>query len=461
MAPRELDQLAAEASRERFQKQQETESGEGTTAPSEVDRDVVPGGGLEAVRAAGKLEELVFPIQQRRVHAQMRGLEVLRQKREQVRRERIADLGVGRVAVKPSQVVEIPGVVQLAQSVLKQGAAVHGQLGGQLVSAEVVAEEKVPPDQLRVVDLVAMPPKPLEDPARPLRGLHLEVVAVLDQAILKARRDIAAGRLAEARAEGKVKSAEVALAEQEFKRMEGLRKSAAFSQARYDDTRQQVRIAEAGLRRAESAVASARADLDLAEINLRDAEIKAPYAGVVTERLTEAGAYVQSGDPVIRMIGDQLLELEADVPFQNLAGLEPGVEVGVALDDGTRHSAVVRAILPSENPLTRTRMVRFVPNIVQARRALAHDQSVTLQIPIGPERQVLSVHKDAVIIQRDQNMVFVALGDEAQARPVVLGEAVGSRFEVRDGLDAGDLAVVRGNERLRPGDKIRIAGGAS
>ena len=272
---------------------------------------------------------------------------------------------------------------------------------------------------------------------------------------------VAAGGEQALRADPPVSFITCSLTPLEFKRMDGLRKSAAFSQARYDDTRQQVRIAEAGLRRAESAVASARADLDLAEINLRDAEIKAPYAGVVTERLTEAGAYVQSGDPVIRMIGDQLLELEADVPFQNLAGLEPGVEVGVALDDGTRHSAVVRAILPSENPLTRTRMVRFVPNIVQARRALAHDQSVTLQIPIGPERQVLSVHKDAVIIQRDQNMVFVALGDEAQARPVVLGEAVGSRFEVRDGLDAGDLAVVRGNERLRPGDKIRIAGGAS
>ncbi len=288
-----------------------------------------------------------------------------------------------------------------------------------------------------------------------------QVVAELDRAVLKARRDIAAGGLAEARAERGKELAQVALAKQDFKRMEGLRKSAAFNQARYDERRQQVARAEAGVRQADSAIASARADLALAEINLSDALVKAPYAGVVTERLSEAGAYVQGGAPMLRMIGDQLLELEAEVPFQNLAGLEPGIEVGVALDDGTRHTAVVRAILPSENPLTRTRTVRLVPNIGQTRRSLAHDQSVTIEVPIGSERQILTVHKDAIIIQRDQNMVYVAADGEALARTVILGAAVGGRFEVLEGLSAGDQAVVRGNERLRPGDKLRIAGESS
>lgn len=288
-----------------------------------------------------------------------------------------------------------------------------------------------------------------------------QVLAELDSAILKARRDIAAGGLAEARAQRGKALAEIELAKLGFKRMAGLRKSAAFSQARYDDSRQQVAIAQAGLRQADSAAASAQADLNLAEINLDDALIKAPYAGVVIERLTEAGAYVQGGDPMLRMIGDRDLELEVEVPFQNLAGLEPGIEVDVALDDGTRHTAVVRAILPSENPLTRTRTVRLVPNIGATRRSLAHNQSVTIEIPIGSERQVLTVHKDAVILRLDQNIVYVVVKGEAQVRPVVLGAAIGGRFEVIEGLAAGDKAVVRGNERLRPGAKLRIAGESS
>jgi RND family efflux transporter MFP subunit len=285
-----------------------------------------------------------------------------------------------------------------------------------------------------------------------------QVIAALDATALEARRDLYAGKLSETKAELAIEKAELTLARQNYKRHEKLKKSAAFSQARFDDAKQNVVIARAKARQAETAIAAAAADLSLAEINLHNTQIRAPYPGVVIERLTEAGAYVQVGAPVIRMIGDRDLEIEAEVPFQHLAGIEPGVEVRLQLDDGTEHSAVVRALLPSENPLTRTRVVRFIPNIGATLRPLAHDQSVTLEIPIGPERQVLSVHKDAIIIRQGKDIVFVAKGEEVEARPVRLGAAVGSRMEVLDGLGEGERVVVRGNERLRSGAKIQVIG---
>jgi len=118
----------------------------------------------------------------------------------------------------------------------------------------------------------------------------------------------------------------------------------------------------------------------------------------------------------------------------------------------------VRAIVPEENPLTRTRAVRFIPEFNQTDRPLAADQSVTIHVPVGAPRVVLSVHKDAVIKQGDTAMVFVANGEVAEPREITLGEAVGSRYEVLTGLEEGELVVVRGNERLRPGDKVRIDG---
>ena len=283
-------------------------------------------------------------------------------------------------------------------------------------------------------------------------------IAVLDDTALEARRDFYAGKLDEARAELTIKQAELALARQDYKRLQKLKKSAAFNQARFNDAKQKAAIADAKARQAETAIAAAKADLRLAEINLYNAQIRAPYAGVVTERLTEAGAYVKIGDPVIRMIGDRALEIEADVPFQHLGGLKPGIEVGLRLDDGTSHSAVVRALVPSENPLTRTRAVRFVPNIGDTLRPLAHEQSVMLRVPMGPARHVLSVHKDAIVKRRGKDLVFVVAGEGVEARPVRLGAAVGSRFEVLEGLSEGDRVVVRGNERLRPGAKVRVVG---
>jgi multidrug efflux pump subunit AcrA (membrane-fusion protein) len=83
---------------------------------------------------------------------------------------------------------------------------------------------------------------------------------------------------------------------------------------------------------------------------------------------------------------------------------------------------------------------------------------VTLEVPIGPERRVLSVHKDAIVNRQGKDIVFVAKGDEVQARPVRLGAAVGSRMEVLDGLGEGEQVVVRGNERLRSGAKVQVVG---
>jgi len=285
-----------------------------------------------------------------------------------------------------------------------------------------------------------------------------QVIAQLNQRYLKAERDLAAAELAKTNAQITTAQAELSLAQQDLNRLSGLKKSAAFNQARFDDARQNVVIAEGKVKEAEAVALSAQADLELNEINLSYAEIRAPYGGVISQRLTEAGAYVQIGAAVVRMVADQSLEIEADVPFQRLSGVKPGTRVGVKLDDGTNHNATARAIVPEENPLTRTRAVRFVPEFGEFDRPLAVDQSVTVHVPVGTRRDVLTVHKDAVIRRGSNSFVYVAIDGIAERRQISLGESTGGRFEVLDGLQENEQVVVRGNERLRPGDKLRING---
>jgi RND family efflux transporter MFP subunit len=179
---------------------------------------------------------------------------------------------------------------------------------------------------------------------------------------------------------------------------------------------------------------------------------------VISRRLSEAGAYAGEGDALVAMIADQSLEVEADVPSNRLLGLTPGTAVDAFLDDGTRFTATVRAIIPNENPLTRTRAVRFEPDFgaLNAATPLANEQSVTVQVPVGAPRQIVSVHKDAIIKQPGDTIVFAVVDGKAQPRSIRLGEAVGSRYEVLDGLREGELVVVRGNERLRPGTPVQI-----
>ncbi len=287
-----------------------------------------------------------------------------------------------------------------------------------------------------------------------------QIIAIINEASHQAERDLAAGRLAEAEAELVTQQAQMILARQELHRLEALKKSSAFSQARYDDSKQGVAVAEAEVTKAEAAVASARAQLRMEDLHLGYTKVRAPYDGVVTRRLSEAGAYVQVGAPLVYLIADHDLEVEVEIPSHRLSALTPGARIQFALDNGSQHSAAVRAVLPAENPLTRTRTVRLVPQFDGDMGLLADQQSVTVQVPIGAGRQVVSVHKDAIIKRQGKDIVYVVDDGNAQAREIQIGEPLGSRVEVLKGVEEGESVVVRGNERLQPGAKVRI-GGAS
>ncbi|MDX1594953.1 MAG: efflux RND transporter periplasmic adaptor subunit [Gammaproteobacteria bacterium] len=294
-------------------------------------------------------------------------------------------------------------------------------------------------------------------------GEHVEagqVLAVLDKASLEVHRDLAESRVAQARAVLATLREQVALARQETERLERLRPSAATSEALYEDAKRREAVARSRVAEGEAALGTARAELELAELRLGYADIRAPYPGVVLERLTEVGSYVQEGQAVARLQSDVALEVEAAVPFRRLRGLAPGTRVEVVLDDGTRHAATVRAVLPEESLLTRTRLVRFVPEFGTTVNPLAAGQTVTVEVPAGLRREALSVHKDAVVKRGEQDLVYVVVDGKAEPRTVRLGEAVGARFEVLEGLQEGEQVVTRGNERLRPGDTVRINPGS-
>jgi multidrug efflux pump subunit AcrA (membrane-fusion protein) len=103
-------------------------------------------------------------------------------------------------------------------------------------------------------------------------------------------------------------------------------------------------------------------------------------------------------------------------------------------------------------------MVRFKPNFKIRPENIAANQSATVYLPIGKSRTVLSMHKDALVSSRGVPTVFVIRDGRAYARQVKIGEGVGGRFEVLSGLKEGEQVVIRGNERLKDGKRVRING---
>ena len=119
-------------------------------------------------------------------------------------------------------------------------------------------------------------------------------------------------------------------------------------------------------------------------------------------------------------------------------------------ESGVKVELTLRAVLPIEDPSTRTRAVLFSTVIDNDNVLVALGQSITVDVPIGEAREMLSVPKDALVQSPGGWTAFVAVNDKAQPRSVTIGVPVGNRYVVLDGLNVGDLVVVRGNERLRP-----------
>lgn len=282
-----------------------------------------------------------------------------------------------------------------------------------------------------------------------------DVLVRLSTDVTVGTRDLRYAELSEKNAALGTAEAQLQQARQDLARLESLKKSAAFSQASYENKRAEVARAESLVAEANASIVRARANLELAELDIRRSEIRAPYNGVVVARQAVAGSYVNTGAPVVSLVNDEDMEIEVDVPAGRLAGLAPGRAVTATLDGGGNVIAEVRAVIPTENALTRTRPVRFTPKIASERPAqFATDQSVTVMLPVGEPREIVSVHKDALIARGTDYVVYAVENGTVQARQVEIGEAVGPRFEVVSGVVPGDIVVTRGNERLRPGDAV-------
>ena len=288
-----------------------------------------------------------------------------------------------------------------------------------------------------------------------------DIIAVLAIERLTAQRDKYAAALATRRAMVQTAQAEASKTAQELRRMSNLKKSSAFSRARYEDLQRDVDARQATLVERRSQQKEAQAELDQVAIDLYNGRIRAPYSGVVSEKHTEIGSYVNVGNPAVTLISDTEIEVEAEVPSDRIAGLSPGTIVRFRLDDGTDHRATVRSIIPRENARTRTRPVRFTPKFGEKSSSFAINQSVTVLVPIGKIQQVVTVHKDAIVHRGPNRVVSIARNGKAFPRQVTLGVAVGNRYIVEKGLKARDQVVTHGNETLPPGAAVRVLSGAS
>lgn len=237
-----------------------------------------------------------------------------------------------------------------------------------------------------------------------------------------------------------------------LERTRSLVSNATVSQAQLDDRIGEYAEALGNLQQAEARITAAKAGLSAAQYNLENAVVRAPFDGTILEVTAEVGEFVAAGAAVARILDNAAMEVEANVPARYVDALGADQMVTARTDTGGSMGLRLRAVLPTEFASTRTRPVRFT--FAEGAPRIAVGQSVTLDIPISAPEELLVVSKDAVVQSAGGWQVFVNADGKAAPRTVQIGRAIGDTFEVLSGLAPGDEVVVRGNERLRPGQDI-------
>jgi RND family efflux transporter MFP subunit len=205
-------------------------------------------------------------------------------------------------------------------------------------------------------------------------------------------------------------------------------------------------------RMAEQDVEQARVARDRARLDRDRATVRAPFDGIVAERLQQAGEIVASGSPLLRLVNDRELEVVARAPLGTADTVVAGSNANL-IDGDRRLSGKVRAVIPVGDE--RSRMVEL--RIALADRAWRVGTPVRVEIAPRNVRDVVTVPRDAVILRQGASYVMRVKPDNTAERVAVnLGPGRENHVQIDGSLRAGDRVIIRGAERLEPGQAVKV-----
>jgi RND family efflux transporter MFP subunit len=274
-----------------------------------------------------------------------------------------------------------------------------------------------------------------------------DVGTVVEKGDTVARLDDVTFQFSEKEAESRVdrERARVTFLRAERARLEKLDANNLSAKSQLDQTISDLAIAE-------SDQAIAEAQLGLAQVAMYVTQIKAPFDGIVTEKLRNIGERLNVADEVIRLVDPNSIEVVARAPLNNVTFIEKG-DVLEIYNDYREGEGLVSTTVPFGNPQSHMFEVRLDvdPDIWTV------GESVRLSMPTAAEKQVMAVPRDALVLRREGTSIFRIKDDmTAEQVSVITGLGAGRLIEVIGDVNANDRIVVRGAERLSTGMTVNI-----
>ncbi|MDX2428877.1 MAG: efflux RND transporter periplasmic adaptor subunit [Xanthomonadales bacterium] len=268
-----------------------------------------------------------------------------------------------------------------------------------------------------------------------------DVVAKIEDTVIQLRKQ-------ELEAEVERAQARLKYLESEESRYVKLAESNLAAATKLEETRSDRDVSRGDLRVAKSRLAQV-------EDQLSRTSIRAPFSGIVVERLMMPGERVDIGKNVVRMVDQQHLEVIARAPLEYYSYVTPGQEL-VVRTGNVVVTGMVRTVVAVGSENTH----QFELRLDIESGSFPVGQTLRVSVPTSNARDALVVPRDALVLRPGAISVFVVDSDQ-KAKQVMVTTGVGSgdQIEVSGDLSDGSTVIIRGNERLRPGQSVSIMEG--
>jgi multidrug efflux system membrane fusion protein len=206
---------------------------------------------------------------------------------------------------------------------------------------------------------------------------------------------------------------------------------------------------------------SASEALKVAMVNLRDAYVRAPIAGVMQTRTVETGQYVTTGVLMATLLRQEPMLLRFQVEPKDAPRLKPGMIANFTLRETQRlYEAKITLVAASAEAATHTVGVTAEVVVADNKYWLRPGSFCDVAITIPATRDAVLIPRTAARATTNGYIVYVVEDEVAIERPVTLGmNTKDGRIEVRSGLKPKELLVIRGAEALTTGAKVKATKG--
>ena len=251
--------------------------------------------------------------------------------------------------------------------------------------------------------------------------------------------------------EQRIKQLKIRLAHQQrnLERNRPLVKDKLVSQMKYDDLETEIALAQAAL-------AQAQADMARQKEMLADTEILAPFDGVVGSKDLSVGDYLKAGEPVVRVVSLDPLEMEFSVPESFKAGVFKGQEVTIftVAYPGRQFIGKVSFISPVVE--SKTRSFKVKATVDNAQHLLNPGMFGRLKVTVDVRENAICAPWASVIQTEKETYIYLMEDGKAKKVPVTLGKIESNWAEIiAPKLKAGAKVILEGKFMVKDGGQVR------